>query len=136
MLGCGGNTDNTPDGGSGGSGGSGGGDNDASGGGDTGSTACPVDPPVTCPTPVRFAQVQPIFNQRCVPCHDGVTIDQNDPEKKPIWALKDFAHIAEWKDSVRGELTGCTMPPADAGSMLTVEERLAILQWLKCGAMN
>jgi hypothetical protein len=134
-LSCGDNTDGTPDGGSGG-GGTGGGDRDASSGGDTGSTACPVDPPVTCPTPVRFAQVQPIFSQRCMTCHDGVTINQTDPEKAPIWALSDYGHIKDWESSIRGELSGCTMPPADAGSKLTVEERLAILQWIKCGAVN
>ncbi|WP_394831134.1 cytochrome c [Pendulispora rubella] len=81
--------------------------------------------PTACPSPApTFASVEPIFEQRCTSCHGGVA---------GLWPLRGYEHIVDWADTIRGEVLGCSMPPLDAGSGITKEERLAILQWIRCG---
>jgi hypothetical protein len=92
-------------------------------------TPCGVMAPTSCPDPPpRYADVTPIFQQRCILCHNGT----NDGP----WALTDYEHIADWQDIIRADLLDCTMPPADAGVPITREERLAILVWIRCGLPN
>lgn len=141
-AGCADDGGGAPDGG-GGAGGSGGtGATGGSGGGqptdgaivDTGSLACPVTLPTACPTPpVTYAKVDPIFKARCSSvCHNGMTPDPNN-NNEPIWGLTDYEHITSWQDTIRAAMANCSMPPADAGVPLTVEERTAILEWIRCG---
>ena len=81
--------------------------------------------PTSCPSPApAYASVKPIFEQRCTTCHAGVP---GGP-----WSLRDYEHIVDWADTIRGELLGCAMPPPDAGVPITKEERLAILTWIRC----
>jgi len=86
---------------------------------------CPVTPPTTCPSDIpHYADVQPIFAERCVTCHDGL---------HGQWPLNDYEPIADWAGDVRALLVNCTMPPVDSGLTMPVEERLAILTWIRCG---
>jgi hypothetical protein len=101
-----------------------------SGGGDPGQDGgrpCIVESPTECPDPApTYADVKPIFDSRCVVCHDG--------EFGGPWPLVDYPHVADWKSEIRGELQSCSMPPADAGFTISDEERTAILAWILCGA--
>ena len=102
--------------------------------GDTDPTdGCLTTLPTACPTPpVKYANVQPIFQARCVNmCHNGATLD---PETKmPIWGLTDYSHVSTWQDTIRAKTASCEMPPPDAGVPMTMEERRAILEWVHCG---
>ena len=101
--------------------------------GDPGTVGCLMTLPTACPTPpVKYANVQPIFQARCVNmCHNDTTLDPTT--KLPLWALSDYKHVSDWQDSIRGMMASCEMPPADAGVPMTIEERRAILEWVKCG---
>ena len=116
----------TDGGGSGGSGGMGGSDA-------PGTVGCltPDMVPLTCPTPpVSFANIQPIMQARCVSiCHNGVT---RDPNGDVIWGLVDKEHVLQWEDTVRSTMADCVMPPADAGVPMTIEERKAIIEFIRC----
>ncbi|MET0384860.1 MAG: hypothetical protein ABW321_02820 [Polyangiales bacterium] len=86
---------------------------------------CPVPAPTMCPDPMpRYADVEPIIAARCVTCHNG----QNGE-----WSLGSYQHVADWFGEIRARMINCTMPPRDSGQTMTVEERLAILRWIRCG---
>jgi hypothetical protein len=103
------------------------------------STSGPVEPtepsyiceslqaPTACPDPApTFAQVAPIFGERCAtPCHSGTP---NGP-----WPLSRYEHIFDWQEDIRSHLLDCTMPPLDGGVAITTEERVVILNWIRCG---
>jgi hypothetical protein len=90
------------------------------------SDVCAVESPTTCPDPAsHYADVAPIFDLRCNGCH---TSAGDGP-----WPLTTYLDIADWQDLVRLDLLGCSMPPPDAGVEITVDEKLAILTWIKCG---
>jgi hypothetical protein len=86
-----------------------------------------LEAPTACPDPApTFADVAPIFGERCVtPCHSGTP---NGP-----WPLSRYEHIFDWHEDIRSHLLDCTMPPLDGGVAITTEERLAILNWIRCG---
>ena len=86
-----------------------------------------LEAPTACPDPApTFADVAPIFGERCVtPCHSGTP---NGP-----WPLSRYEHIFDWQEDIRSHLLDCTMPPLDGGVAITTEERLAILNWIRCG---
>lgn len=89
---------------------------------------CELTAPTECPTPAPvYGDVSPIFERRCVWCHYG-------REGGP-WPLTDYGHVADWKDDIRSDVLTCNMPPpdADGGEVMTDEERLAILTWIRCG---
>ena len=89
---------------------------------------CTVSAPTMCPDPApTFADVTPIFERRCAiaGCHTGFV---GGP-----WPLDTYEHIADWQDVVRAEVVSCSMPPADANVPITDEERLTILNWVRCG---
>src|SRR5262245_15303976 len=51
--------------------------------------SCSVTAPTSCPDPApHYADVMPIFRDRCVICHSGAV---DGP-----WALTDYEHIADW----------------------------------------
>jgi hypothetical protein len=88
--------------------------------------ACTVEAPTVCPDPPpRYADVAPLFQSRCVPCHYGAP---GGP-----WPLLQYQHIADWSDIVRGMVLDCSMPPPDGGVTMTNGEREAILTWILCG---
>ena len=88
--------------------------------------ACPELAPPVCPDPpARYADVQPIIEQRCVVCHYGAA---GGP-----WPLNTYKDIADWWDVILDDLIRCTMPPPETPSGLTAEERQAFAVWLACG---
>ncbi|MDB4987066.1 MAG: hypothetical protein JWN04_2244 [Myxococcaceae bacterium] len=88
--------------------------------------ACAAQEPRECPTPpTRYAEVQPIFERRCVLCHA--------PRSSGPWPLDGYQEVADWQDDVRADLLDCSMPPADAGVAITPEERQQLLSFLRCG---
>lgn len=93
--------------------------------GGAGSVACTVQPPTECPDPAPvYADVAPIFKQRCATCHIS---DWTGP-----WPLDTYSHIADWADTIRDMLVQCSMPPPEAGTPLPDEESEQILTWIKC----
>jgi hypothetical protein len=93
---------------------------------DTGALVCTIQAPTVCPAPVpHWPDVQPIFERRCVLCHNGIP---GGP-----WPLLQYSHVADWNDVVRAMLLDCSMPPPDAGVPMPDEERTAILTWILCG---
>jgi uncharacterized membrane protein len=81
-----------------------------------------------CPTPaLRYVDVKPIFDQRCISCHS--------PSWTGPWPLDTYGHVADWQDDIRTNLLRCSMPPPDAGIPITTEERRQILTWLACGLL-
>lgn len=130
IAGCSGDSTN------GGAGGSGGSSAITDGGGETGTVGCLMPAPtVTCPTPPRtYSMVKPIFDARCVGvCHDGKTPDPSMPDMN-IWGLEQYSHVKDWEDAIRDQVGNCTMPPVDAGVPMTIEDRQALLEFVKCGA--
>jgi cytochrome c5 len=98
---------------------------DPDGGAMPGPARCDVELPTECTDPdVGYADVEPIFERRCQTCHDG---------QGPEWPLLEYSHVADWAGEIRGMVGSCTMPPADSGMTMTVEEREAILLWIRCG---
>lgn len=73
-----------------------------------------------------WADVEPIFEQRCIGCHSG---DPGGP-----WPLTSYEHVADWANEIRAQMAACTMPPVDAGIAMPTEEREKILLWVRCGA--
>lgn len=87
---------------------------------------CTTTAPTECPSPTPgYADVQPIFAERCVVCHGMV---------EGRWPLDTYHHIVDWAPDIRAAMLDCSMPPADAGVPMTVEERQQILEWIRCGA--
>lgn len=74
---------------------------------------------------IRYGDVQPIFNQRCVSCHYGMT---DGP-----WPLTRYEDIVDWGVLIREDLNACVMPPADSNVTLPEDEKIKILTWIKCG---
>jgi hypothetical protein len=90
--------------------------------------ACvPVAAPTACPDPpVRYGDVRPIIDARCMGCHYG---QEGGP-----WPLTTYSHVADWQDFIRASLLDCTMPPQDAGVGMTAAERTTVLTWIRCGS--
>lgn len=87
---------------------------------------CNVKAPTECSQPdIAWADVAPIFENRCSSCHTGKS---GDP-----WPLDTYEHVTDWYDVVRDELITCEMPPHDAPEQLSPKEREDILVWLRCG---
>jgi hypothetical protein len=131
---CGDDDDGEPIAGSGSAAGDGAGrggqDRDASahGGSDGGppsAPVCDVDPPTQCTDPMpTYADVAPIFQQRCLGCHDG---------RGDEWPLTSYGHVADWFIQIRDAMNRCAMPPPDSGITMPTAERELILLWLRCG---
>lgn len=86
---------------------------------------CVVPAPTSCPDPMpRYADVEPIFAERCVSCHFG---GAGGP-----WPLTSYRHVADWNDTIRAAMLNCSMPPLGA-ARITVDDRVRILTWLRCG---
>jgi hypothetical protein len=90
--------------------------------------SCMATMPPSCPasTP-HYADVAPILEKSCVPCHPG-------PAGAPQWPLTVYGDIAPWAGVIQDEVCGNTMPPADGGIGIDPSDRLTILDWVQCGA--
>ena len=81
--------------------------------------ACEAVDPSECPDPsLDYASVEPIFQARCVTCHNG---------KTEQWPLTTYQNIADWYDAVRTLVLDCAMPPPESGLTISTEERNRIL---------
>jgi hypothetical protein len=88
---------------------------------------CKATAPTACTKPApRYADVEPIFAQRCTICHDVSNPDGH-------WPLTSYQHVADWNIEIRDQVLKCTMPPPVAAVPITLEERERILLWLRCG---
>jgi hypothetical protein len=86
---------------------------------------CDVRAPSECADPdMTFADIEPIIAQRCLGCHDG---------RGDQWPLLDYGHVAAWFIEIRSAMLSCAMPPPDSGLTMPVEEREALLRWIRCG---
>jgi hypothetical protein len=90
---------------------------------------CTVTAPTECPDPAPlYGDVAPIIGKFCAsPCHYGAPAGP--------WPLTDYEHVADWQDVVRDQVLTCVMPPPEERSDITDAERLAILTWVRCGAL-
>jgi hypothetical protein len=87
--------------------------------------ACEVVAPTVCPDPMpRYDDVSPIFAARCTSCHNG---------SDGMWPLSTYQHVADWYGEIRAQMLACTMPPPDSGQTMPLEERLELLDWIRCG---
>ncbi|MEO8919200.1 MAG: hypothetical protein ABI488_17390 [Polyangiaceae bacterium] len=91
---------------------------------------CTVKAPTACPDPpLTYPDVAPLFQSKCVSaCHNGTP---NGP-----WPLDAYQDAADWQDTIRDDLLDCSMPPADSGVAVSDEDRVAILTWVRCGALK
>lgn len=97
-----------------------------SGSGVSREESCSVPAPTECPEPPpTYADVRPIFEEACAPCHDPA-----DPAGP--WPLDSFEHIVSWRPEVGDELRNCTMPPLD-GDPLRPRDRQRLMEWVLCG---
>jgi uncharacterized membrane protein len=110
----------------GGSAGSGGGAGDS---GDGDGADCDLTAPTACPSDMpTYADVEPIFAERCVTCHAGPS-----GELCPTcWSLESYQDIKHWTMQIRNQMLQCAMPPLDSGMTMPDAERMKILEWLRC----
>ena len=94
------------------------------------TTNCPNDLPAACPepTPSYVADASPIFEDRCFECHGpgGKAQSKHD--------FSTYDDVYRQRSPILNAVYACKMPPADAASELSLEERQALLAWLVCGA--
>jgi hypothetical protein len=90
--------------------------------------SCTATTPPSCPasTP-HYADVAPIFQKSCVPCHPG-------PPGAMQWPLTAYGDIAPWGGVIEDEVCENAMPPVDGGVAIAGSDRLTILDWVQCGA--
>src|SRR6185312_14185331 len=79
--------------------------------------SCGISPPTDCPSPPpTYADLAPVIQTHCVPCHDGATSQSQ-------WPLTEYEHVADWADTIRDELIHCEMPPLDGGVVIAADDR-------------
>jgi hypothetical protein len=93
---------------------------------DAGTEVCAVEAPTDCTQPqLTYSDVRPVIAQNCDPCHDGNTNGN--------WPLTSYSDVADWADAIRDDLASCAMPLSDAGFTMSDQDRLLVLDWLRCG---
>lgn len=103
---------------------------ESDGGGD--GDSCNVTRPAECPSDApTYADVEPIFQERCVGCHTG---DGTSVDCPTCWGLTNYEDIEHWSDPIRDAMLECEMPPVSSGKTMTTTERMEILEWIRCGA--
>jgi hypothetical protein len=91
-------------------------------------TSCKVTSS-TCEKPApHYGDVAPILDRSCNSCHTGIG--------QAPWALTDYEHVSAWAESIQQDLSMCTMPPLDGGVAMTAADRLEVLDWVQCGALQ
>ncbi len=103
----------------------------SSGGPPAAAVTCPMVFPSACPSPSPswVADVQPIVEERCYPCHGPGGVEQS------VLDFTNYQGFNMAKTTVDVEIYHCAMPPPDAGAA-TPEEQLTVLTWIVCGAPN
>jgi hypothetical protein len=91
-------------------------------------SSCAATVPPTCSTSTpHYADVAPILQKSCVPCHPG-------PAGATQWPLTEYDDVQPWAGVVQDEVCANAMPPLDGGIAITEPDRLTILDWVQCGA--
>jgi hypothetical protein len=89
--------------------------------------SCPNDLPA-CPSPAPSysADVAPLVQRRCAPCHfpGGTAAEHN---------LATYDRVFAQRGIVLNQIYTCRMPP---DAPLVGEERTLFLEWLECDAPN
>ena len=125
LIGCDSEDNDGDAGASGGGAGVSGGDGD--GDGDT----CGVTAPTECPSDMpTYDDVEPIFAERCIDCHAG----GGGGECPTCWGLDSYTDIKHWTAEIRNVMLQCAMPPPGSGKTMTDDERVKLLEWIRCGA--
>lgn len=87
---------------------------------------CETTAPTSCPSPApTYADIAPIVESRCLGCHYGAL---GGP-----WPLTSYDHVADWRDTIRGAMLDCSMPPPEEQVPITTDERMQLLVWIRCG---
>ena len=95
---------------------------------DAGGTAvCPISP--GCPDGgARFSyqsDIVPILDQACIPCHS--------PTGPAGYDESTYSNVYPQRSPMLDQVAGCLMPPQN-GPVMTAAQRVAMTQWLQCGA--
>jgi hypothetical protein len=112
----------------------------SSGDTDGGSESCPPIPSLECASqskaPTYTADVAPIIQDRCAPCHFAGGIAD------AIVDLSTYSGVDNASMSMLDELTDCAMPPVNGNSQfgiaagtvpgLTEEQLTTLVQWIEC----
>jgi len=95
-----------------------------------GAGGCPNDLPESCPSPEPSfaADVAPVLQERCAPCHSPGGLAAERP-------LTSYASVHALRSPVLNQVYGCNMPPSTA-EPLAAGERDVLLAWLVCGAKD
>jgi hypothetical protein len=93
---------------------------------DVAPLVCDITAPTVCPEPApTFEVIAPIIDTTCVPCHFGA------PDGP--WPLDSYEHVTDWRDTIRSAMLDCSMPPPEENIAMRDEERVLILEWIRCG---
>jgi hypothetical protein len=76
---------------------------------------------------LHYADVAPILQKSCVPCHPG-------PAGATQWPLTAYGDVAPWAGVIEDEICENAMPPVDGGIAIDESDRLTILDWVECSA--
>lgn len=92
--------------------------------------ACPDDLPAACPSvpPSYAADVAPVIEQSCTPCHAPGGQQANR-------LLVTYSGAFANRSAMLNQIHACRMPPLGAPP-LTADGRKAVQEWLVCGAPN
>ena len=77
--------------------------------------------------PSYQADVVPILQRACIPCHSATGIAGYDEST--------YAKVYPQRSAILDQVNACLMPPAGS-PQLTTQERIALLGWLVCNAPN
>ncbi len=92
----------------------------------TGGSPCVSAP--SCPDagpPSYKADIVPILDQDCIPCHSATGIAGHDETT--------YASVKGQFGAMLSFTNSCQMPPSD-GPQMTAAQRVALTAWLRCGA--
>jgi hypothetical protein len=89
--------------------------------------SCPTDMP-TCPSPAPsfVAEVNPIIQSTCVPCHGPGGVEAT----RPYVTYEDMKTNGPFV-TMYSQVLGCLMPQAP--QQLTAAQRQRLLEWFACG---
>ncbi len=94
--------------------------------------SCPSDLPASCPStvPSYATDIGPFIARTCFPCHTtgGTAVAKHD--------FLTYAQVYKQRSAVLNQFYACSMPPADAGVVVSAQDRATLLAWLVCHAPN
>jgi hypothetical protein len=91
------------------------------------SSSCPTEvPPCPSPAPSFVAEVNPIIQTTCVPCHGPGGVEAN----RPYVTYEDMKVHGPFV-TMYSQVLGCRMP--EPPQQLTSSQRQRLLEWFACG---